>query len=321
MAIDNTVDLFQKSINQQIEKMKNDGLSDHVIIEKLNSCDFASIFVDISKKMAEDVVDYMEIKMYENVMEQRAITAEFLARQEQKWGKCFVASEAMYYVVLEIVENYVNYIAEETNEFEKEEIKYTFYAIREIHGRACQQYLEILHLNRLGFADGAYARWRSMYELSVVADFISKHGEVVAKAFIDSAVTNDRYDWAKTAECFKTSNKRHITFNDLQTSCDFATDDWKKQYDLANKVVHASSQGTFNRLGKKDAQRITLVGHSDFGITTAAEHSAISLLIITNMFLCLYPYGDGAVAMQCIYEWINIIRKSYFKTKEEVFKD
>ena len=64
MAMDNTLDLFQKSINQQIEKMKNDGLSDHVIIEKLNSCDFATIFVDISKKMAEDVVDYMGVFSY-----------------------------------------------------------------------------------------------------------------------------------------------------------------------------------------------------------------------------------------------------------------
>ena len=36
-----------------------------------------------------------------------------------------------------------------------------------IHGRALQQFLEIIILMKNGFADGAYASWRSVFELII----------------------------------------------------------------------------------------------------------------------------------------------------------
>ncbi|HEO3505334.1 TPA: hypothetical protein VAU52_002138, partial [Streptococcus agalactiae] len=110
-------------------------------------------------------------------------------------------------------------------------------------------------------------------------------------------------------------------FNDIQTHCDMNTKVWRKQYDLANKTVHASPQGTFARLGNMKTENIIPVGRSDYGITTPAEHSAISLAQITSMFLNIFPYGDGIVAIKNINNWIDVVREIYFKTHDEVFPE
>lgn len=62
--------------------------------------------------------------------------------------------------------------------------------------------------------------------------------------------------------------KKYISFNDIQTFCDMSTKVWRKQYDLANKTVHTSPQGTFERLGTMLTEDLIPVGRSDYGITT-----------------------------------------------------
>ena len=100
-----------------------------------------------------------------------------------------------------------------------------------------QIYLEVVCLNKNGFADGAYAKWRSLYELSIIATFIK------------AANTEDRYEWAREADCFKDYNKKYITFSAIQDNCEIATKEWKKEYNFVNQLVHASPQGTMYRLG------------------------------------------------------------------------
>lgn len=53
-----------------------------------------------------------------------------------------------------------------------------------LHARACQVSSEILVLLRFGLADGAFARWRTLYELSAVCLFIAKHGQEVAERYL-----------------------------------------------------------------------------------------------------------------------------------------
>ena len=55
-----------------------------------------------------------------------------------------------------------------------------FAVLAVLHARACQVSSEILVLLRSGFGDGAYARWRTLYELSAVSLFIGKNGQDVA---------------------------------------------------------------------------------------------------------------------------------------------
>ena len=59
-----------------------------------------------------------------------------------------------------------------------------FVTLAILHAKACQVSSEVLVLLRSGFADGAHARWRTLYELSAVSLFISKKGEEVAVRYL-----------------------------------------------------------------------------------------------------------------------------------------
>ncbi|NGM71361.1 hypothetical protein G6M89_20575 [Natronolimnobius sp. AArcel1] len=53
-----------------------------------------------------------------------------------------------------------------------------------LHARSVQVALEIHHLLKGGFADGAFARWRSLYELAITSSFIVQHSGVTAERFL-----------------------------------------------------------------------------------------------------------------------------------------
>lgn len=290
------------------------------ILKRIEDMDMESIMVTMYSRMAKDTAQYMRDTMFEEVMGFRADEQEFLSRQDQKWYKAFVTSEAMYLMVLEASQSYSAYVHDK----KQEELALhgnMFTAIKYIHGRAMQQFLEIITLMKNGFADGAYARWRSMYELTIIASFINKYGEAVAESFIEASGTSDRYEWARKSGIFS-SKKRYISFSDLQKSCAIDVDIWEKQYNLANQIVHASPQGTFSRLGHMEGgDEVILVGRSDFGITTPAEHSAISLAHISTIFFTILSTGDSVVSAKYINSWIDIIREGYFKAHDEIFPD
>jgi hypothetical protein len=320
LSKDNFMDSVKKAIQNVIDNYIEQGLTLDDIDKRIAKINFSELISDFTTQVAKDNVVYIKSAMYERILEERADTAEFMARQEQKWGKCFVASESMYFMAIGAAEEYCEFVKSNINKKDKKANRYTFVSLQHIHGRACQQYLEILYLMKHGFADGAYARWRSMYELSCIAVFIREYGEGVAKAYVgDSNSDNPWHDWAKEAQCFNGIKKKHIKFSDIQDKCTIPSKEWKAQYQLANKIVHASPQGTFNRLSSSGKTKVISAGHSDYGITTPAEHSAISLAIISSTFFTLFPSGDAVIRVKSINEWIDVIRDLYFSTSDKIF--
>ena len=315
---DDLMEIFQQGIIEAANDMAEQGVSEQVIEERIFKNLNTSLY-ELVKTSANDTVDFFKQHMYEIELEERANAAEFLARQEQKWGKCFAASQAMYTMAVESAELYSNYVINEIEDDVFLEKQFTFLALQHIQGRACQEFLEILVLMREGFADGAYARWRSMFELSCVATFIVKYGEKTAKLYYEQSETeNKKFSWAAEA-----LNKKKPTFKDIQDDCDLDPA-WSNQYKLACFVNHASPQGTFKRLANGPAMSESLhqiipVGRSDYGIDVPAEHSAISLQLITIQFLMLFPHTDSRSRVLVLYKWVEVIRELYFTTHEKVF--
>ena len=265
-------ELFSKTLKSTLEEeISKAEIEEEAkkILDHFKSLDIQELFNDMMKDAEKDTFSFMKATMFEEVMGFRADEQEFIARQEQKWYRAFVASEAMYIMTLEVAESYSEYV--ESLPKDQFQSKYwTYIVMQHIHGRALQEFLEIITLMKNGFADGAYARWRSMYELSIISSFIIQYGENVAKKFYEASETDDRYEWARESKIFST-RKKHITFNDIQKACDINSDIWKRQYDLANKTVHASPQGTFGRLCNMGTHPMIPVGRSDYGITTPGE--------------------------------------------------
>ncbi|WP_139275800.1 DUF5677 domain-containing protein [Ruminococcus sp. YE78] len=188
-----------------------------------------------------------------------------------------------------------------------------------MHGRACQIFLEIFHLMRLGFADGAYARWRTLYELCCCADFIRHHGEKIAKQYYEQSNTDDQnYSWAKGALDEKGNKLDAGSFKKIQEIVNIDSG-WLSQYKLACFITHASSQGTFGRLANGSTENLITVGHSNYGIATAAEHSAICLCWITGEFVTLFHHLDSDARCKLLSEWIKVVRDAYFTAHEETF--
>jgi hypothetical protein len=60
----------------------------------------------------------------------------------------------------------------------------TFRALADLHARACRLTGEIVCLLRVGFADGANARWRTLHEVAVVSTLLSTHDRNLALRYL-----------------------------------------------------------------------------------------------------------------------------------------
>lgn len=273
------------------------------ISESFYKCGFSdsqinSVFTEIAKSRAEE----------------NKYNKDF----EKNWGAAFLASECFYVIIFRITSVFLKY-ADSVSKSKKAEKANTFTALSQIQNRAAQQYLEILTLIKNGFPDGAFARWRSMYELSVIASFILKYGEEVAEKFIEASESQDRYDWAMASGAFP-ETKRHVTFGDILKLCDIDFEAWKDDYTAANQTVHASAQGTFGRLGTPDGENSTSQ-RSTYGIAAPAIQSANTLALISTMLFSILPDEDTVYNMSLATKWLDEIIELYCVTHDSLFPD
>lgn len=319
MSKDYLFEKFMETCNKVISTWREEGISDTEIIERISQDRLKNTMWAALNQATSDIHNFFVEKQFEIAHKQRIEEDKFLAHHNEIWGGCFATSEVMYVMAVEAAEAYSKFVSENIPEAEWEKKQYTFLVLQYMHGRCCQEYLEILHLMRFGFADCAYARWRSMYELACNASFVVKHGERIARQYFDQAQTADyKYGWTKGAKKDDGSELKVQTFQGIQDNCN-VRDEWRKQYKLACLVNHGSPQGTFKRMCLGKSQRLLVVGQSDYGITTPAEHSAVCLSWISCMFLSVFPCMDAMAHIKVIDSWVEEIRKSYFKTADECF--
>ncbi|MBR3752870.1 MAG: hypothetical protein IKK50_07045 [Ruminiclostridium sp.] len=318
MGEDLTLSLMLDAVRNKYIALTNEGVSREDAILRISKLDFEKILTDVTDTMSTDCIESFEQNMYENVLCSRLRVEKFLAHNEEIWYKGFIVSEAMYLIVLEMADNLRELvISSQTDLLEGKGVRYM--VLTELHGRACQQYLEILHLLKGGFADGAFARWRSLYELSIICEFISENPETVAQAYLDSADSDDgKNTWAKTAECFKDSKR--VTFDNIKKQCSYENEYWKESYRLANKIVHASPLGTFSRMGAiRTTEKLIPAGRSDYGLAIPAMNAAVSLFLVTAIYFSLTGIGDALLYVQTLGKWIDKIQTVYEDIQKECF--
>ncbi len=315
-------EVMNNAFRDAVKNWKEEGLSDEEIIEKIDKINFKEIMLSMADTASSDYASFFKDKMYEIELDERAKAKEFSAHQEQLWGKCFAASQTMYTITIEAAENITEYINENATDEEKEKKKFTFLALQHIHGRACQMFLEILTLLRNGFGDCAYARWRSLYELNCIAYFIKGQGEQIAKQYyMQSQRANPpkkALDWIEGAIDKEGKPIKDKCFVAIETYCEMGKI-WEEQYKLACLVTHGSPEGTFKRMSIYKTQDIIPVGRSNYGIAVPAEHSAISLHLISTLFFTLFPYVDGVAYVKTLGKWVEVIQDMYYSIENEVF--
>lgn len=191
-----------------------------------------------------------------------------------------------------------------------------------LHARSCQILGEIITLLEHGYADGGMARWRTLYEIGVVAEVIADGGDPLAKMYleheaVESKLALDRYNQCHEALGYRPVRKRSreavnkafaaaiarygpafgkphgwaaqhlgkkkVDFIDLEGAAQRSF--MRSYYKLASFNVHADIKGITHRLGLLDEQHGILAGASNAGLEEPGQNAAITCVQITTLLM------------------------------------
>ena len=316
-------DRIYSAIREKAEAWEVAELSDEDARDKLSKAT-TEAFDSVVPSARADRFEYYKSHMFEIALEEKAKEAAFLSDMDRHWGKCLAASKVMYNLAYQSAKAYSDYIAEHEESFPISEKQFTFTSLQHICGRVCQEYLEIYYLLQNGFADGAFARWRSMYELCCCAQFILLFGEKIAEQYCKQSDDPEAksYAWTKGAVSEKGEPVNAHNFTCLQDSIE-ANEIWKDHYKVACLVNHASPQGTFRRLSISpdisEGKMIIHVGQSAYGIVGPAIESSLTLAYVCRMFLTVFPTAEFETRAFLIDDWYYYLEKLYGETDKKLF--
>ncbi|HWP97885.1 MAG TPA: DUF5677 domain-containing protein [Syntrophomonadaceae bacterium] len=321
--------------------------------EKLN--DIVSTVVGNSAPEASNVIlKSLKANAGEMLQEHFLIRQEFEARLLRRWAKPLNMLEMLIVISLESAEMLLS-----NDDFvTSQEHSFLFQVLANIHARAIQISYEILCLLRGGYPDGALARWRTLYELAIVALFLDKHGNEVAERYFGyQAIENYRemleyqlhceqlgYEPLEPDEISEVEKqrknaidkygpefnkdygwaiaalrKKKVIFKDLEDEVEL--DHMRPYYKLACNFVHSGPKGAYFKMGLIDnhkANELMVSGASNYGLADAGQNTCLSLTQITNCLLSLQPTFDSIVTMKIMTMLIKEICDSFVQVQRDI---
>lgn len=257
--------------------------------------------------------DWPNQKEYDGI-----VVADFLDRLEDDWGKALDILRMMLTISREIGPEFSAWAA--TDEAPKTPARHE--ALLKLHARGCQVVDEIICLMENGFADGAFARWRTLHEIAVIASLIADGDEELAIRYFDHEAIEakramdhfkmhydelgfekpddeeiesiekayedclQRYGHGFGAEFGWAAphlGKKRVRFNDLQEFVGQIAS--RSYYRFASHNVHASSKGVNYRLGLVDQDEVLLAGRSNVGFFEPAHNAAQTICQLNGAIL------------------------------------
>lgn len=274
---------------------------------------------------------------------------DFEASLNRIWGNAIDMLEVFIAIATEAGDHFNNEFKDESDKTKD----WVFFCLARLHARACQIASEILTLLKAGYADGALARWRVLYETTVMALFIEKHGANTAEQYFHY----DRIEAVKAAEeynihCIKLNlrpiskreiaqlerarirlvakygppygvgnygwaasalGKKKVDYKDIEGDVDISH--LRPHYKQASANIHATPKGLFFSLSTSTGN-ILPTGPSVFGLMSPGQLAAISLLQITISFLLLQPNLDRVVLCRMLTNLEKEVGLAFGKVKE-----
>ena len=162
---------FDKILQDLIEKFGEEKVTKN--LDKLinNSLpEVAQLIRNSLKDSSQDMLD-----------EHRLSRIGFESRLLLKWKKPIDLLKTLQVIALESGEEFYKEVNINIVNKNPDKIR----ALRYIHARSCRITDEILCLLRGGFADAAFARWRTLHKLSVLSFFISENNNELSQRYLD----------------------------------------------------------------------------------------------------------------------------------------
>ncbi len=342
-------DVILKILEDQIKKRK----------KKISNREIKKITQDITKKsilkLSEETKKNLDKEIKKRVLEEEKIRNGFENRLYSKWEKAINLYEILGIISLEIAENVKKNISQT-----KKVMGFKESAIFKIHARALRIYKEIFCLIKSGYVDGANARWRSLYELTVICLFLSKNNENVSERYLRYEPVLALREAEEYKKNYKRLNFRSLgkkVFSDLKkevrklenqfgsefvergdycwipktilSNRNFAElekniklNKWRPFYKFSCNFVHGGPRG-LNSSGMLNwnAQNILLVGPTNYGLTDPMQNSAISLLQITSCLSVLKPNLEVAIFSKIMDLYITTLQNESIKIQKQIEKE
>lgn len=151
----------------------------------------------LSQQYSSDFNDFLGAAM-DYLWRERGYNQGFEYRLYQRWQYPLDLLELIIHISLRIG----SHINTQHRQAAAEADDYQFEALMMLHSRACQTSYEILQLLKSGFADGAYARWRSLHESAVISKFLMEHDQETAERFLLYSTIENYYEMKSFKEHF-----------------------------------------------------------------------------------------------------------------------
>lgn len=315
------------------------------------------VFVkDVLPKFSKKIVKHLKKNGKEMLNSQRALLKGFEYRLYRRWKDPLDLLECLIRISSESGESHASKLAKITDKTNS----YKRTALIKIHARALQISNEILALLKSGYADGAFARWRSLHELAVISFFLKNNNDEVSRRYLEHDVIK-RFKEAKDYKAFYKKLRYPAfgrkEFNSIRKEHDNLINKYGKDfeyrngfewiprsilpdrnfralekhvkldklhpfYNLSCNAVHGGARG-FYRLGLMDKCQddLHLVGPSNYGLADPIQNTAISLLHVTVCLLCEEPDFESIVQMHTMNNYVNEIGPKAVEIQRTIEKE
>jgi len=140
---------------------------------------FQKLLIDTGDEMAESLATGLLKNSEELLQTEKQARIGFEKRNQERWLEGFDLIEKLISLCCELGDATKRHLEEHINEVGNRKAS----AVITLHARCARVANEVFALMRCGFADGAYARWRTMHELNVTCNFIARASEATAERY------------------------------------------------------------------------------------------------------------------------------------------
>ncbi len=284
-----------------------------------------------------------------NLSEQKKERNEFKKRLYQKWKKPLDLLDALIFFNIECGEKITNSYRKASGEDVK------FETLVRLHARACQVAGEVLELLKSGFADGAMARWRTLYEISIYANFLVDKPSELCQKYLDYYMIesySEAIEFQKNCKelGYRPFSKKEMKENEdmrkelaikygddflkshgwlsgvlPKGKCNFAgveeTIDFshfRSFYKMANNSVHAGSKAIIFKLGLFRQGKVMLAGPSNYGLADPGQITANSLLHTLSTLTEFEDYIENSIFLEVSESLVCDISEQFLKVQMEI---
>lgn len=306
---------------------------------------------ELSEKTKEVILEVLPESSDKVLNQWKSLNSKNLRTQRKKAKQFEEIVYNCWKTPIDLLEMLIEISLELGMEFDKshrEAVKnndYVFDVLTRLQLRACRIGFEILSLLKHGFADCAFARWRTLHEIDCVALFIMEHGQEVARRYIDyeSVIAydqtklirkySDRLDieplttkeieeveaavadvCKRYGEAFKApygwipKEFRIRGFAAIEKAVKL--DHFRPYYKMACFNVHSGPKGILFKLGLVHNNDI-LAGPSNYGLADPGQNTAISLFRTTTSLLSSKPTIMRLIMIKSLQKLVTEICKEF----------